>query len=155
LANSGRQEAAVQFFEQRWADFDAYERDFPILGDGGVETMLDIAFAYATTGDEDRFDEAMRRSQKGLDALHEFGFENSYLLLLRAVYMTMAGDQKAALEQLSLSVDRGLIMGVRFADGWTAFKALEGSPEFEAVQARMIEHLNRERTELGLEPILT
>ena len=31
--------------------------------------------------------------------------------------------------------------------------SLDGNPEYEAMQARMIEHLNRERQKLGLEPV--
>ena len=35
------------------------------------------------------------------------------------------------------------------------FKEFDGNPHYEAIQARMIEHLNSERAELGLEPIST
>ena len=31
--------------------------------------------------------------------------------------------------------------------------SLDENPEYEAMQARMIEHLNRERQKLGLEPV--
>jgi hypothetical protein len=31
----------------------------------------------------------------------------------------------------------------------------EGDPEYEAIQQRAFDHLNRERTELGLEPLST
>jgi hypothetical protein len=35
------------------------------------------------------------------------------------------------------------------------FRELDGNPEYEAIQARMIEHLNNERAQLGLEPVTT
>jgi len=69
------------------------------------------------------------------------------------VYFTMAGERAQALVLLSDAVDRGFLMGTKFSFGWNALKVLEGDPEYEAIQARMFEHLNAERAELGLEPI--
>ena len=36
---------------------------------------------------------------------------------------------------------------------WPAFEPLEGDPRYEAIQTRMIIHLNEEREALGLGPI--
>jgi tetratricopeptide (TPR) repeat protein len=155
LVNSGQQAAAVQFIEERWSDLDALEAAFPTLGDSGPGLMLDIAFAYASTGNEQRFDDAMQRFRKAMDAVIELGFSSYYLPMLEAVYAALAGENQTAIKQLAAAVDQGLVLGTRFARAWAALKPLEGDPAFEAIQARMIEHLNAERAELGLEPILT
>jgi hypothetical protein len=41
----------------------------------------------------------------------------------------------------------------RIAREWLALSALEGDPRFELIQQRMLEHLNTERSALGLEPV--
>jgi len=117
--------------------------------------MLDIAYVYMSVGNQQRFEDAMQRARFGLETLRELGVSNSFMPFLQAIYLTLEGDQGSAIESLGLAVDRGLTMGVKFARAWAALKPLEGTPEFEAVQQRMIDHLNSEREQLGLEPILT
>ena len=155
LVNSQQQAAAVQFIEERWTDLDALEAAFPTLGNSGPGLMLDIAFAYASMGNEQRFNDAMQRFRTAMDAGIELGFSNNFMPLLEAVYATLAGDNETAIRQLSAAVDQGLVLGRKFVSAWAALKSLEGDAEFEAIQARMIEHLNAERAELGLDPVLT
>jgi len=38
---------------------------------------------------------------------------------------------------------------------WPALSPLERNPQFEAIQERMIEHLNSELQKLGLDPVST
>jgi len=59
------------------------------------------------------------------------------------------------LAQGVVSVDGGLITSAKISKEYPYFKGLDGNPQYEAIQARMIEHLNRERAILGLEPIST
>ncbi len=153
LANSGRQQAAVDFVEQRWASLQELEDAYPLLGNGPA-MMLDLAYAYASTGNEERFQDAMSRYRRAVDKGKIIGFQNPFLNLIEAAYFTMSGDSQTALAELQKGVDDGLVVAAKFADIWAAFKQLEGDPEFEAIQARMIEHLNSERAELGLEPML-
>ena len=152
LANSGKPDQLVQFFEERWDSLDAFEQDHPLLG-GGVGSMLDIAFAYGSVGNQERFDDAMKRSRAALDTIAKLGFRNRFLIVSNAVYLTMAGDGEAALPLLSEAVDQGWINGTKMSLGWSALKELEGHPEYEAIQLRMVNHLNAERLELGLEPV--
>jgi TolB-like protein len=153
LVNTGQQQEAVRFLEERWPDLGAYERDYPILGSGGVGTMLDIALAYAATDNEARFEDAMHRAETALMQLRELGFDNEFLELMESVHAVLSGDHGSALMRLAAAVDAGFVMGSRFAASWAAFKVLEGDPEYQAIEARMFEHLNAERAELGLEPI--
>jgi len=155
LANSGKPEQATRFFEERWQSLEAYERDYPTLGNGSIGTILDIAYAYGSLGNQERFDEAMSRARTALDSLDELGFRNPDLEFINGVYYTMAGDREQALALISSAVGRGILNGPRLSDGWAALKVLEGDPEYEGIQARMMQHLNAERAELGLAPLST
>jgi tetratricopeptide (TPR) repeat protein len=153
LANSGRQEKAIQFFEQRWGSLDAFEKEYPPLGNGDIGSLLDLAFAYSSVGNAERFDEAMAHARSSFEAARELGFKNSGLIFSESVYFTLAGERDKALVLLSEAVDQGYLQGTNLSFGWDALKVLEGDPEYEAIQARMFEHLNAERAELGLEPV--
>jgi TolB-like protein/Flp pilus assembly protein TadD len=154
FANTGKAEQAIQYLEERWDSLAAFEKDVPILG-GGLDNMLDIAFAYGSVGNEERFNEAMERFRVALDTLNELGFENPGLQFSEAIYFTMAGDRDKALELLAQSIDGGYLSGPDMTLGWSALDVLKGDPEFEAIQARMLQHINRERAELGLEQLTT
>jgi len=155
LANSGKPEQAIRFFEERWPSLEAYERDYPPLGSGSIGTILDIAYAYGSLGNQERFDEAMSRARASLDSLDELGFRNPGLEFINGVYYAMAGDREQALALISSAVGRGELNGTRLSDGWAGLKVLEGDPEYEGIQARMMQHLNAERAELGLGPLST
>jgi TolB-like protein len=155
MVNTGQQKEAVQFFEERWDSLEAYEEEYPALGGGGVGTLMDIAYAYGSTGNAQKFDQAMVRSRVALDALSDFGFKYEFLVFSEALYFTMMGDRERALALLSKAVDAGFIAGTKFSDGWVAMKIMNGDPGFEAIQLRMVENLNAERAELGLDPLNT
>jgi TolB-like protein len=155
LANSGRHEEAIRFIEDRWDSLEALEKEFPPLGTGGLTMMLDIALAYSNAGNVKRFDEAMSRSRTSLDSFRELGVRDPFFPFLNAVYYTLAGERQKALELLSSIVDQHFLLGERYSRQWTALKVFDGDPEYEAIQARMVEHLNTERVQLGLEPVST
>jgi TolB-like protein/lipoprotein NlpI len=155
LANYGKPEEAVRFIEDRWASLEDYAKDHPTAGGIGTSIMLDIAYSYSVTGNEQRFEDAMRRARAGLDELAALGFTNGYIDFINAVYHTMAGDHGQALKLLASAVDRHYLAGTKLSNGWSALKVLEGNPEYEAIQLRMIDHVNAERAELGLEPLTT
>jgi TolB-like protein/Tfp pilus assembly protein PilF len=155
LVNTGKPEEAVRFFEERWDSLDEFEAEYPALGSGDVGTLMDIAFAYSSVGNAEMFDQAMSRSRAALDAITDLGFKYPFVYYDEAIYFTMMGDRDRALVFLSTAVDEGLLIGRKFSEGWVAMKVLDGDPEYEAIQARMFEHLNAERAELGLEPVNT
>jgi TolB-like protein len=154
FANSGKPEQAIRYFEERWNSLDEFEKDVPLLG-GNLTVMLDIAFAYGTVGNEERFNDAMKRSRSALDTIKALGFDNPYLTFFNAVYYTMSGDREQALQLLARAIDGGYLSGTSMRHGWSALEVLEGEPEYEAIQDRMIQHLNRERAKLGLEQLTT
>ena len=63
----------------------------------------------------------------------------------------MAGDRERAIDFFERAVDLGHVTSIHPGDD-RPLKSLEGEPRFEAARLRMIEHLNRERAALGLEP---
>ena len=46
-----------------------------------------------------------------------------------------------------------MVASPRIAEDWPVFSDLEGDPEYEAIQGRMVEHLETERATLGLDPV--
>ena len=154
LNQAGRSPEAVAYIEQRWADLDALERDFPPYAGLGHLVMMEVAFAYSRVGNEERFEDAMARIRRVGDDLQAQGVDNPTFFLTEASYYTLAGNVEAGLEWLDRAVTRGFVASTpRIAKEWLALAALEGDPRFELIQQRMLEHLNAERSALGLEPV--
>jgi len=152
LNTSDRSDELLSYLEGRWLDLQAFERDFPSSGFWGYPEMIDIALAYRRTGQQEKFSDAMMRLRRAHDSLISQGFDNGYFWLNEAAYYALANQQEKALEMLATAIDGGVITSSRISDDLPFFKELEGIAEYEAIQERMIEHLNRERTQLGLEP---
>lgn len=142
----------IRFVEERWADLDAFEADYPHSG-SGYTLMLQIARAYAKTGNEARFADAMERVRAAHERSLEQGIRDKFFLVDDARYWAMAGDRERAIELLEESVEMGLSVGRPMAWIWQELDVLIGDPRFEAAQSRMFEHLNAERATLGLDPI--
>jgi hypothetical protein len=121
----------------------------------GYHEMADIALAYQRTGDQVRFDEAMAvLDAANQQALSQGVRGNGFLMLLAASH-AMAGEHDQALNRMAEAIDGGFITSTKISKELPFFRELDGNPEYEAIQARMIEHLNLERQQLGLEPVST
>jgi len=155
LVNTGQSEEAIKFFEERWDSLDEFEAEYPPLGSGDIGSLMDIGYAYGSVGNVEMFDDAMKRARVALDTLIELGARNPFFQYNEAVYFALVGERDKAIVLLSGAVDAGLLMGTKFSDGWVGMKVLDGDPEYEAIQARMVDHLNGERATLGLEPVST
>jgi TolB-like protein len=142
----------VSYLEERWPNLHAFEGDFPSNGYGGYRKMVDIALAYRRAGQQEKFAEAMTRFRKAHDSLISQGVKNSYFWIIEAAYYALANEQEKALELLAAAIDGGVVTSSRISDDMPYFKDMEGIAEYEAIQSRMIEHLNKERALLGLEP---
>lgn len=154
LLNRTRNSARlIEYLEARWPDLDSFATAFPIDGYFGYEVMNDVALAYRRAGDEAKSGDAMRRVRAAHDALAAQGISNPEFFINEAVWHVLAGDTDKALQFLGRAVDGGRVYTARISDEYPAFAELEGVPEYEAIRARMIEHLNRERAQLGLEPV--
>jgi hypothetical protein len=155
LNNSGRSQELIAYLEERWPDLDALRKDFPAYGGLGDFIMLDVALAYSRTGNQQRFDQAMQYAKTVHESLKAQGVGNTVFWLSEAAYQALAGDLDTSLEYLDRAVTAGAVTSTRMITDLPMLAPLEGDPRFEAIQARMIEHLNRERAQLGLEPVST
>jgi len=155
LAKTGQSQTLVDYIEERWPTLEAFEQAFPASAYFGYQQMPYIALAYKQLGNQQKFDEAMSRTRKAHDSLSEQGLKNWAFFSLEAAYYALAEDRERALEFLSSAVDTGLILSTRITDDLPFFTELESDPKFQAIQTRMIKHLNRERAALGLEPVET
>jgi tetratricopeptide (TPR) repeat protein len=155
LSTTGQFEALVSYVEDHWPDLGAVQVAFPAQGYFGYGTMNDIALAYRRTGNQEKFNDAMARVRAAHDSLAAQGLSNPVFFTHEAAYYAMADDRVQALKFLAAAVDGGQIFAARITDDLPFFTDLEGDPEYEAIQARMIEHLNRERAALDLEPVKT
>jgi len=155
LNAADRSSELVTYLEQQWPDLDAFETAFPADGYFGHRVMNAVALAYRRTGNQEKFDDAMQRVRRAHDSLTEQGLSNPDYWLNQAAWCAMAGRNEEALELLATAIDGGRILSARIADAMPYFSELEGDPVYEAIQARMVEHLNQERQQLGLEPVST
>jgi TolB-like protein len=152
LNASGRFEDLIAYVEGHWPDLDN-------LMEGFVRTwfqasaMINIALAYARTGDRQKSDEVMKHVRRILDKMVAEGLDHYQLSLDQAEYHVLVGDNEKALEHLAAAIDAGYIGPSRLAQERPALEPLEGHPSYEAIRARMLEHLGSERDKLGLEPL--
>ena len=142
----------IDYLEERWPDLSAFQQDVP-ANFRGYREMADIALAYRRAGNQERFEEAMAILDTAMQLSQSQGVHSQRFLVTLASYHMMKGDHDQTLSLLSEAIDRGLITSTKISSEYPFFQELDGNPEYEAMQARMIEHLNRERQKLGLEPV--
>ena len=150
---AGRSNELIAYLEERWPDLDALRADFPPYGGIGDFLMLDVALAYSRAGNQQRFIEALEHVRTVHQSLKAQGANRARFHMNEAAHQALAGDLEASLEYLDRAISQGLITTTQIIREWPALSPLEGNPQFEAIQARMIEHLNSERQKLGLEPV--
>lgn len=155
LNATGRSDELIRYLEARWPDIESFAAAFPANSHFGYFPMLEVALAYQRVGNAQRYDEAMKLVRAAHDSLAAQGIDNPDLYANEAKYHALAGDRIRALDFLGRAIDGGLIFSANIGDDLPFFRDFVGEPEYAAIQARMIEHLNRERTALGLEPIST
>jgi tetratricopeptide (TPR) repeat protein len=153
LNANGRSDELIAYLEERWPDLAALRADFPSYGGLGDFLMLDVSLAYRRAGNAERFEQALAMASQVHDRLEAEGVDNEVFFMNQAVRWSLAGDLEASLGYLARAIDRGLISSTRIVREWPALEPLEGDPRYEVIQARMLEHLNREREKLGLEPV--
>jgi len=153
LNATGQSDVLIRYLEERWPDLGAFETDFRASGYFGYGEMIDIALAYRRAGQQAKFDDAMARVRLAHDSLAAQGLKNRIFFTNEACYFALAGKRQEALKFLAAAVDDGAVFSRRITDDLPYFADLESDPEFQAIQARMIEHVARERNKLGLEPL--
>jgi TolB-like protein len=152
LYRADEYEKLTSFIESRWTDLAEYESEYP-NGGGGWGSMLAIAHAYAKTGNEATFNDAMARVRAAHDHAIEQNIADPFFWADEARYYVMAGDNGKALDLLEQAIDKGMFFPVKFTSVWREMEAIAGEPRFKAVQARSLERVNIERVKLDLEPM--
>jgi tetratricopeptide (TPR) repeat protein len=150
---TNRSDELVAYLEERWPDLDELRVQFPPYGALGDFLMLDVALAYSRTGNPERFSEALRMTQKTHEDLMAQGVSNNEFFMSEAARLALAGDLDGSMDYLERAVAGGAVTSKRMAFDWPELAPLEGDPRFEAIQARMLAHVNTERQKLGLEPV--
>ena len=149
----GRSDELITYLEERWPDLDALRADFPAYSGLGDFLMLDVALAYSRAGNQRRFDDALAHVSKVHESLIAQGVQISIFFMCEAARQALAGDLASSMDYLDRAISQGLTTSTPITRQWPMLSPLEGDPRFEAIQARMIEHLNSERKKLGLEPV--
>jgi len=153
LVENGQHRELVQFVEARWPDLVALQSDFPEGAGWGAWAMGFVAEAYAGMGNEAKFSEALQLARASNDAQLASGADNWSLSWSRAHLAVLAGQPEEAITLLERAVEQGVVFDLTAPTAWPSFKPLRGDPRFEVVRSKMLEHLNSERAELGLEPL--
>jgi len=146
-------ELLIQYLEQHWPNLQAFQKAVPADGLFGYREMADVALAYRQAGSQARFDEAMAALQAANRQTLSQGIKGGEFLMVLAAWDAMAGKTDAALQRLAQAIDGGLIVSSKISKEYPYFRGLDGNPRYEAIQKRMLEHLNRERAQLGLGPV--
>ena len=73
-------------------------------------------------------------------------------MLQEARYYVLTGDQEEAINRLEQAADLNATAVFILKGFMPEFKPLRGLPRFETTKIRMLENLNRERADLGLDP---
>jgi tetratricopeptide (TPR) repeat protein len=152
LNRTGQPGQLIEYLEENWDSLEDFQAEFP-ADVWSYQEMLDIALAYRSVGNQAGFDEALQRLGKEVSKSLNGGMSGYWADMHRAAYLALAGQREEALAALANAIDGGMTSSLRIASEWPYLADLEGDPEYEAIQTRMIEHLNRERQLLGLQPV--
>jgi len=155
LNMAGRSEELIAYLESRWIDLEVLQQDFPPYGGFGYFLMIDVALAYSRAGNQERYNDAIERVREAHEGLKTVGISNAVFFMNEASHLALTGQLDGSMDYLDKAMDLGFTTHTRMKLGWPALEPLEGNPRFEAIQARMLEHLNAERAKLDLEPMST
>lgn len=152
MNRAGRSKAVTDYVEERWPTINAFANDYPHDGEGyGV--MVELAYAYAKTGNTAKADEAITFVGKAMSDLANQRIDNFVYMQEYAKYYALVGDHDRALDWLEKSVERGLQTYAPLATSMPVFGPLVDDPRFIEIEATMVNNTNEDRVAIGLEPI--
>jgi tetratricopeptide (TPR) repeat protein len=147
-----RSQELIDYLEERWPALDAFAADYP-HDDSGYGLMAEIALAYSSTGNTERFDDALLLLESAMSHLSDQGIDNILFTFQNAQYLALAGEYDEAIAQLEKAIGGGFRTYAPVATNTLMFEPLRDDPRFVAVEAAMINKINADREALGLEPI--
>lgn len=155
LVENQRHQDLIRYVESRWTDLSHFERENPEREGYGANMLGFIAQSYGLMGRQEKFDKAMALFTASLEAQLAMGIDNGNFSQSRAFHAMLSGDHDAAIDLLDKAFQQGFTIDPRQHKTWPVFRPLQGDPRFEDAKSRMLVHLNKERAQLGLEPVST
>jgi tetratricopeptide (TPR) repeat protein len=155
LVENKKHQDLIRYVESRWSDLSHFERENPEREGYGANMLGFIAQSYGLVGQEEKFDEAMALFTASLDAQIAMGIDNGYFFLSRAFHAMLSGNHDSAIALLDGAFQKGITIDPRQRKTWPVFHPLNGDQRYESTKTRMLNHLNTERAQLGLEPVTT
>ena len=152
LNRSDRSKEVTDYLEERWPTLSEFAMENP--GDEyGYTIMTDVALAYSRSGNQDRFDEAMRFVEQHATRLDENGIDNIFLSYQRANDFALLGDADAAIEHLQDAASRGWSSQGVLSEVAPALAVLADDPRYQEVEVVLLNNMNRDREIVGLPPL--
>jgi len=155
LVENKRHQDLIRYVESRWTDLRHFERENPEREGYGANMLGFIAQSYGLLGQQEQFDVAMALFTASLDAQLAMCIDNGNFSLSRAFHAMLSGDHDSAIDLLNVAFQQGVTIDPRQRKAWPVFQPLLGDPRFEDAKTGMLIHLNKERAQLGLEPVTT
>ena len=94
------------------------------------------------------------RIRRAHDRSEEQGLSSGWLALGEARYFVLSGDRVKALDWLTEAANSDEFMvSDKLAVIWPELGVFAGDPDYDAMQTRIIDRVNTQRAELGLEPM--
>jgi len=147
-----RSDELVAYLEERWPSLDGFAADYA-PDEFGYGVMLSVALAYSRTGNEKRFADALQRYEQGIAQVQAQGAENRFLDFQSALYHSVAGSKERALEILETLAEEGMFAILPLGMWIPEFASIKSEPRFVAIENKMLEIVNGQRAELGLDPV--
>jgi TolB-like protein/Flp pilus assembly protein TadD len=152
--SQGKWEEVMHFFRERWGSIDEFLVENPLERFDSVDSLMQLALASQKLALEDWHAQAMKLVRDKINDDLEEGFKMAFMKVQHARFYALAGEHETAIDALQQAYEWGFYASGDLRD-WPEFDVLAGDPRFEAVQARMLAAVNREREMLGLGPIET
>ena len=152
LNRSDRSKELTDYLEERWPTLSEFAMENP--GDEyGYPIMTDVALAYSRSGNQDRFDEAMRFIEQHATRLDDSGIDNIFLSIQRAMDFALLGDADAAISYLEDAANRGWSSQGVLSEVAPALAVLADDPRYQEVEVVLLNNMNRDREIVGLPPL--
>ena len=152
LNRSDRSKEVTDYLEERWPTLSEFAMENP--GDEyGYAIMTDVALAYSRSGNQGRFDEAMRFIEQHATRLDENRIDNIFLSYQRANDFALLGDADAAIEHLQDAASRGWSSQGVLSEVAPALAVLADDPRYQEVEVVLLNNMNRDREIVGLPPL--
>jgi TolB-like protein len=149
---SDRSKELTDYLEERWPTLSEFAREN--RGDEyGYPIMTDVALAYSRSGNQDRFNEAMRLVEQHTALLDKHGIDNIFLSVNRAMDYALLGDADAAIAYLQDAASRGWTSQGVLAEVQPALAVLTDDPRYQEVEVVLLSNMNRNREIVGLPPL--